>query len=454
MIPSGEMQINVKTTTGKEFTLVVHQSDSIEKVKAQIQNKEEIPPENQRLVCAGMFLKDERTLRDYHIRKGCTLNLVVRGGDKQTRRQIGIRTHERTFFVTAEQGESIEYVKRKIQDQEGIPSEQQTLFFSGTKLKNERTLKDYNIPINSFLFLRYLDYIFVKTLTGKTIRLVAEKNDSVENVKAKIQEKEGIPLKYQRLTFSGKQLEDGRTLFDYGIENGCSLHLVLRLDTELVHIPLRTHRKIGIRTHERKFSITVEHDDSIEYVKKKIQDQEGIPSEEQSLFFSEMELKNEHTLKDYNIPINSFLFLKCLGYIFVQMLTGKKIRLEVESYDSIENMKTKIQEKEGIPLKQQRLIFVGRELDDDRTLLDYGIKNGCTLFLRLTLSIFVKTLTGEKIPVDFKDSDTIRMVRESVKDGKIPALEFEGQLLDDDVTLFDYDIRPGSTLHEVAMRGK
>ncbi|XP_077223240.1 polyubiquitin-like isoform X2 [Tasmannia lanceolata] len=272
--------------------------------------------------------------------------------------QIFIKTlpTKKTILLDITSWNTIQNVKAKIKDREGIPEEHQNLTYAGKLLADGQILGAYSIQNLSVLHVIFGPSekmkLFVKTNIGKTIMIEVEIWNTIQCIKTMIEYTIGAQSDRLRLEYNGEKLDDKQVLADYEFKKESTLRMV--------YSPMQ----IFIKTWRGKtITLEVESSDTVKEVMAKIRNKDTTPTRHQRLIFAGKQLENGRTLADYDVMNESTLSLVLATSwvdkkIPVTMMSGETIIIDVEYDCTIGFVKTKIEERRGIPSKKQKLMYI------------------------------------------------------------------------------------------------
>jgi ubiquitin C len=393
---------------------VTNDETTVGELKSMIEQQEGIGADDQLMSFNKQGLDDDgMKLRDYRIQHGDALHLDA----------WEVIIHDpctgNEFVVSVHPNDAISKVQSTIEAQEGIPRDYVKLSYNGDPLDQPRkTLGECLIRPMARLKLRPIALTVERPRGKNPIQLTGlSPNDTLFDVKKRIEEKIGVPVDDQRLIMDGKPVEvDGLSTLNDKMLQDLKWHHgdVLQLDG----MELDVKHWNGKKTYKIKDIDPTS--DTAEDLKRMLDEQHGIPKEHQRLSYQNRVLDlGGKTIGEYSIPHRATLKLEP-SQIVVVTTGGESIPLAVDlGKDTLKDVRKRIVKHCDIPINEQRFTFHDEYLDDTRNpsepLLAYGLEHDSILHLQDTVVFVENEPTGVSFPLVVNLSDALSTLKDAIE---------------------------------------
>ena len=333
-----ELDLTVKIRNGETLNLSVKPSFSIKEIKTQIESLKEIPAKDQVLTLNKDVLEDGKKLTKEQI-ENCVLWLSYKSREISVHIFENWNTKKESVKIEVDWSKNIDWINHKIFQKKSIPQSWQQIYLGHgiwneeSKLRSFENLTDNQIfsqVVKDGLSLMISGVIPVlDDTTSQTFNIEVEAFETIREIKSNVQNQLQASRKKRSKFFQGSSIasnnnpefyirdsyqrlkildDDNKTLYSYGLMNLFTAKIILTKNPE--NHSINMSYQIFVKTLTGK-TITIDayHDDTVEDIKAKIQDKEGIPPDQQGLIYSEKGLEDEKTLVDYKIGKDATLYL-------------------------------------------------------------------------------------------------------------------------------------------------
>ena len=328
-----------------------------------------------------MLLENNAKLSSYKIQEGTGLRLEVMQANPDC---IMVEMPDgQVLDLEYNMDQSVEDLKHKITSSTGLDTEEQRLFFKEEHLEDKKSLFQYNFKVADTIKLKkrakgtLILYIDAPTTKQTLYNFTLE--NTVSDIKAKIQEESDVCPQRQALYFEGVEVRNQSTLGGCGIGDGSKIKLV-------VGGPVLMNILVVFKT--KRLGFEVDPQSSVLELKNKLETETQVEVNRQRLIFSGRLLEDAKRLSDYSIQKGNTIYL-------VQQFATGEIQIVVKTHNDIEHpmsvlpsttileIKDKVSRNEYGPHDQYQLTFSGLQLEEERTVADYEIKNESCLCMVL-----------------------------------------------------------------------